>query len=94
MADDDARWRVKVYILNSELQWEEKGVGYVTCQHSARHKRMCIHVEEEGSDDLLLEAPILPISADEEVYKKQQDTLLVWEEPDGKDLALSFQVMT
>lgn len=92
MADDDGKWRVKVYVLNSELQWEEKGVGHATCQHSVRHGRMCIYVEEEGTDDVLLESPILPVADGDEIYKKQQDTLLVWEEPDGKDLALSFQV--
>lgn len=92
MADENGRWRVKVYVLNAELQWEEKGVGYATCKHNVRLRRMCIHVEEESTEDILLETPILPISADDEVYKKQQDTLLVWEEPDGKDLALSFQV--
>lgn len=27
----------------------------------------------------------------EDVYQKQQDTLVVWTEPDGTDMALSFQ---
>ena len=27
----------------------------------------------------------------EEIYQKQQDTLIVWTEPSGKDMALSFQ---
>ncbi|PKI82928.1 Platinum sensitivity protein [Malassezia vespertilionis] len=39
------------------------------------------------TDDFILCSPV----AEEDVYQRQQDTLVVWTEPDGTDLALSFQ---
>ena len=89
-ADAATKWRVKLYQLNGNLQWEERGVGHVSCAFNEHTRRMCIHVDEEDTTEVLLDTPILPPAA-EEVYKKQQDTLLMWEEPDGQDLALSFQ---
>jgi protein phosphatase-4 regulatory subunit 3 len=46
-------------------------------------------VVSEGldSDDLLLKARVVK----DDVYQRQQDTLVVWTEPDGTDMALSFQ---
>jgi protein phosphatase-4 regulatory subunit 3 len=29
-----------------------------------------------------------------DIYSRQQDTLIVWSEPDGTDLALSFQELS
>lgn len=43
--------------------------------------------ENLDSDDLLLKARVVK----EDVYQRQQDTLVVWTEPDGTDMALSFQ---
>lgn len=40
-----------------------------------------------ASDDILLCSPVVK----DDVYQRQQDTLVVWTEPDGSDLALSFQ---
>lgn len=39
------------------------------------------------TDDYLLRSPVVK----DDVYQRQQDTLVVWTEPDGTDLALSFQ---
>lgn len=43
--------------------------------------------ENLESDDLLLKARVVK----DDVYQRQQDTLVVWTEPDGTDMALSFQ---
>ncbi|MCO5598655.1 hypothetical protein L7F22_052752 [Adiantum nelumboides] len=43
--------------------------------------------ENLDSDDLLLKARVVK----DDVYQRQQDTLVVWTEPDGTDMALSFQ---
>lgn len=93
MADveHDPKRRVKVYILDSDLSWEEQGVGYVTLVNNDSLGGMCIHVQSEDSGEALLETRIISNSTADDVYKKQQETLLVWEEPDGRDLALSFQ---
>uniref|UniRef100_A0A8C1SH24 Serine/threonine-protein phosphatase 4 regulatory subunit 3 n=1 Tax=Cyprinus carpio TaxID=7962 RepID=A0A8C1SH24_CYPCA len=71
----DTRRRVKVYTLNEERQWEDRGTGHVLC---------CV-CSSVGS--VLLESRISPDTA----YQKQQDTLIVWSEAENCDLALSFQ---
>ncbi|SYW78385.1 related to PSY2 - subunit of protein phosphatase PP4 complex [Ustilago bromivora] len=43
--------------------------------------------ENLGSEDILLASKVVK----EEVYQRQQDTLVVWTEPTGVDMALSFQ---
>uniref|UniRef100_A0A672L2F2 Serine/threonine-protein phosphatase 4 regulatory subunit 3 n=1 Tax=Sinocyclocheilus grahami TaxID=75366 RepID=A0A672L2F2_SINGR len=75
----DTRRRVKVYTLNEERQWEDRGTGHV-CSRLTR----CV-CSSAGS--LLLESKINPDTA----YQKQQDTLIVWSEAENYDLALSFQ---
>uniref|UniRef100_A0A8C8DUG0 Serine/threonine-protein phosphatase 4 regulatory subunit 3 n=1 Tax=Oryzias sinensis TaxID=183150 RepID=A0A8C8DUG0_9TELE len=72
----DTRRRVKVYTLNEDRQWDDRGTGHVSSTNS---------VFLLGS--LLLESKISPNTA----YQKQQDTLIVWSEADNYDLALSFQ---
>lgn len=47
-----------------------------------------IYVESEDNPDrMLLETKI----AKDDGYQKQQDTLIVWTEANGTDMALSFQ---
>ncbi|XP_073775461.1 serine/threonine-protein phosphatase 4 regulatory subunit 3B isoform X1 [Danio rerio] len=79
----DTRRRVKVYTLNEERQWEDRGTGHVCC--SAEDTALSVTAESDGS--LLLESKIKPSTA----YQKQQDTLIVWSEAENYDLALSFQ---
>lgn len=44
-------------------------------------------VRAESDQHIVLECPVLK----QDVYQRQQDTLIVWTELDGSDLALSFQ---
>lgn len=78
----DTRRRVKVYTLNEERQWEDRGTGHVCCSEA---DSLTVTGEADGS--LLLESRISPDTA----YQKQQDTLIVWSEAENCDLALSFQ---
>uniref|UniRef100_A0A671QGS5 Serine/threonine-protein phosphatase 4 regulatory subunit 3 n=1 Tax=Sinocyclocheilus anshuiensis TaxID=1608454 RepID=A0A671QGS5_9TELE len=78
----DTRRRVKVYTLNEERQWEDRGTGHVCCSEP---DSLTVTGEADGS--LLLESKINPDTA----YQKQQDTLIVWSEAENYDLALSFQ---
>lgn len=83
----DTRRRVKLYALNSERQWDDRGTGHVSSNYVERLKGMSLLVRAEADGSLLLESKIQPDTA----YQKQQDTLIVWSEGDNFDLALSFQ---
>lgn len=83
----DTRRRVKLYALNAERQWDDKGTGHVSSTYVERLKGISLLVRAEADGSLLLESKIQPDTA----YQKQQETLIVWSEGDNFDLALSFQ---
>uniref|UniRef100_A0A146LM43 Serine/threonine-protein phosphatase 4 regulatory subunit 3 n=1 Tax=Lygus hesperus TaxID=30085 RepID=A0A146LM43_LYGHE len=83
----DTRRRVKLYALNAERQWDDRGTGHVSSSYVDRLKGISLLVRAELDGSLLLESKIQPDTA----YQKQQDTLIVWSEGDNFDLALSFQ---
>ncbi|KAK1171263.1 serine/threonine-protein phosphatase 4 regulatory subunit 3 isoform X1 [Acipenser oxyrinchus oxyrinchus] len=83
----DTRRRVKVYTLNEDRQWDDRGTGHVSSTYVERLKGMALLVRAESDGSLLLESKISPNTA----YQKQQDTLIVWSEAENYDLALSFQ---
>ncbi|KAL9891856.1 serine/threonine-protein phosphatase 4 regulatory subunit 3 [Glossina fuscipes] len=83
----DTRRRVKLYALNAERQWDDRGTGHVSSSYVDRLKGISLLVRAESDGSLLLESKIQPDTA----YQKQQDTLIVWSEGDNFDLALSFQ---
>lgn len=83
----DAKRRVKLYALNANRQWDDKGTGHViSCFHEPLDG-MSLLVRNESDGSLLLESKI---QLDTQ-YQKQQGTLIVWTESDNYDLALSFQ---
>lgn len=83
----DTRRRVKLYALNSDRQWDDKGTGHVSSTYVERLKGISLLVRAESDGSLLLESKIQTDTA----YQKQQETLIVWSEGDNFDLALSFQ---
>lgn len=83
----DAKWRVKLYALNANRQWDDKGTGHVTSCYHEPLDGMSLLVRNESDGSLLLESKI---QLDTQ-YQKQQGTLIVWTESDNYDLALSFQ---
>jgi len=83
----DTRRRVKLYELNAERQWDDKGTGHVSSTYVERLKGVSLVVRSEADGSLLLESKIQSDTA----YQKQQETLIVWSEGDNFDLALSFQ---
>ncbi|KAL4630409.1 serine/threonine-protein phosphatase 4 regulatory subunit 3A-like isoform X1 [Arapaima gigas] len=83
----DTRRRVKVYTLNEDRQWDDRGTGHVSSGYVDRLRGMSLLVRAESDGSLLLESKINPNTA----YQKQQDTLIVWSEAENYDLALSFQ---
>ena len=86
-ATSDTRRRVKLYILNEDRQWDDKGTGYVSSTFLEHLKGLSLLVKAESDGSTLLESRIQPDIA----YQKQQETLIVWSQDDNFDLALSFQ---
>ncbi|XP_071963542.1 serine/threonine-protein phosphatase 4 regulatory subunit 3-B-like [Antedon mediterranea] len=83
----DTRRRVKLYVLNDERQWDDRGTGHVSSSYVERLNGMSLLVRAESDGSILLESKIEPDTA----YQKQQETLIVWSENETCDLALSFQ---
>jgi protein phosphatase-4 regulatory subunit 3 len=85
------RKRVKVYELRNN-DWFVRGTGfcsasYETLEDGRKDPRVVVE-SEDHPDRLLLETKIQK----EDGFQKQQDTLIVWQEPSsGVDMALSFQ---
>ncbi|KAL9027129.1 MAG: hypothetical protein Q9196_004305 [Gyalolechia fulgens] len=77
--------RVKVYELRNN-DWYDRGTGFCTGRVVGGESR--IHVESEDQPErMLLESRV----SKDDGYQKQQDTLIVWTESSGTDMALSFQ---
>lgn len=83
----DTRRRVKLYALNADRQWDDRGTGHVSSPYVDRLKGVSLQVRAESDGSMLLESKIQADTA----YQKQQETLIVWSEGDHYDLALSFQ---
>ncbi|KAL2355848.1 component of IIS longevity pathway SMK-1-domain-containing protein [Cryomyces antarcticus] len=80
------RKRVKVYELRNN-DWYDRGTGFCVGQVlNQEDARIYVESEDEPGRSLL----DTKISKDDG-YQKQQDTLIVWTEQDGVDMALSFQ---
>ncbi len=85
-SEASTRRRVKLYMLNEERQWDDKGTGHVSALYTEQNI-IALVVISENDGSCLLESKIQPETA----YQKQQETLIVWSEGDSMDLALSFQ---
>lgn len=87
------RKRVKVYELKNN-DWYDRGTGFcfgqvVNSPQSTNENpdARILVVSEEDTNRTLLETRITK----DDGYQKQQDTLIVWTESNGTDMALSFQ---
>ena len=76
--------RVKVYILNGE-DWLDNGTGY--CVGEITNCPYFLVRNELDSKDVILRSSLEGAIQ----FQRQQETLIVWTDLDGKDLALSFQ---
>ncbi|KAA8902213.1 hypothetical protein TRICI_005929 [Trichomonascus ciferrii] len=80
-------WRVKVYKLLEE-EWVDRGTGYCYGELVEGDETARIVVKnEQDEQDILLRSTV----QGDTQYQKQQDTLIVWTEPNKNDVALSFQ---
>ena len=87
------RKRVKVYELKNN-DWYDRGTGFCTGQvinsptsTPENPDARILVVSEDDPNRTLLETRITK----DDGYQKQQDTLIVWTESNGVDMALSFQ---
>lgn len=64
----DTRRRVKLYALNADRQWDDRGTGHVSSSYVDRLKGISLLVRAESDGSLLLESKIQPDTA----YQKQQ----------------------
>ncbi|KAK4336796.1 hypothetical protein RND71_043575 [Anisodus tanguticus] len=67
----DTRRRVKLYALNADRQWDDRGTGHVSSSYVDRLKGMSLLVRAESDGSLLLESKIQQDTA----YQKQQALL-------------------
>ncbi|PSR85086.1 Serine/threonine-protein phosphatase 4 regulatory subunit like [Actinidia chinensis var. chinensis] len=83
--------RVKVYRLSNDGKWDDQGTGHVTVDYLERSEELGLFViDEEDNETLLLHR----ISSDD-IYRKQDDTIISWRDPEfSTELALSFQETT
>jgi len=87
-AAPNPKFRVKVYELNDDGEWSDKGTGHVQFQivQSVEAAYMFVHSEVDSS--LLLETKVI---MEDDAYQRQGDTIVSWTEPMSRqDLALSF----
>ncbi|TPX43303.1 hypothetical protein SeMB42_g04766 [Synchytrium endobioticum] len=86
--DDSAKhFRVKVYELSDQGEWVDKGTGQVETTWIDAKDGVCLLVRSEDIGAVTLNSKIRK----DPIYQRQQETLIVWTEPNGTDLALSFQ---
>lgn len=84
----DPMQRVKVYRLNDEGRWDDRGTGHVTVDYLERSESVGLVVIDEEDNETLL---VHRISADD-IYRRQEDTIIAWRDPEiATELALSFQ---
>ncbi|KAJ7098713.1 component of IIS longevity pathway SMK-1-domain-containing protein [Mycena belliarum] len=79
--------RVKVYELVGQ-RWVDQGTAFCfgQFQDDSEHAHLIARAERNYAD-IILSTPIRST----DVYQRQQETLIVWTEPNGADYALSFQ---
>ncbi|EEB05360.1 DNA damage response protein [Schizosaccharomyces japonicus yFS275] len=77
--------RVKVYEMEFD-NWADCGTGYCSGLIEDSLAFLIVHSEIDN-ETVLLKTQII----NEDIYSRQEDTLIVWQELDGSDMALSFQ---
>ncbi|KAF1357226.1 DUF625-domain-containing protein [Lizonia empirigonia] len=80
------RKRVKVYELKNN-DWFDRGTGFCRGVVMNQEEAKIVVLSEDDQTRQLLETRI----SKDDGYQKQQDTLIVWTEQNGTDMALSFQ---
>lgn len=92
----ESKWRVKLYHLNNEGQWDDMGTGYVMIKKQVHfllkqgeefHMSM---ISEDNEEDVLFDFEIKETLD----FNRQRGTILTWKTNPGEeddDTAISFQ---
>ncbi|KAL0699376.1 hypothetical protein Bca4012_055498 [Brassica carinata] len=87
-SNSNSMQRVKVYHLNEDGKWDDRGTGHVSIDYVERSEELSLCVIDEEDNEMLLVHPINP----EDIYRKQEDTIISWRDPErSTEMALSFQ---
>ncbi|KAH9248265.1 hypothetical protein BASA81_014111 [Batrachochytrium salamandrivorans] len=89
-AQQSMRSRVKVYEMGPDVQWVDKGTGHIVCVYIETLDGFRLIVRSEVDGSIIMSTTV----AQDISYQRQEETLIVWTEPDVGDLALSFQEIT
>ena len=68
-------------------RWTDRGTASCTGDYDPSAEEARLVARSEDTLEIILNC-VVRVS---DVYQRQQDTLIVWTEPDGSDFALSFQ---
>ncbi|CAG9333189.1 SMEK2_1 [Blepharisma stoltei] len=80
-SDNDKFWRVKLYTLGGNGEWNDSGTGRINILGRL------LSVESEGDPDINL----MSFEIGDEVYKRQGNTIITWMDNENHNFALSFQ---
>jgi len=74
-------WRVKLYRLNTDGSWDDRGTGRIVCEYSEQTKlkqepTLVMKAEQVGNQVLLRSKVLL-----REAYQRQGDNIITWCEP-------------
>ena len=90
----DECWRVKIFELNPENTWMDRGTGLtkiiqqVVFIKNLQDDKYFIHVVSDVNGDEMINSRIL----EDTYYTRQKDTIVTWHDDlKGQDVALSFQ---
>lgn len=72
-------WRVKLYELEGDTAWVDKGTGYTVLENGT----ISVLSEENG-------ACLMEHCLDGDRYRKESESIMVWTEDNGTSIALSF----
>ena len=85
------KWRVKLYRLNENDQWDDNGVGYVFCTCDEKENKNNLVMIEEINGNEIFSIEINKNTAD---FHNQRGTIMTWKQDmdsNEDDTAISFQ---
>ena len=86
--EEQPQWRVKVYRLNEDGQWDDCGTGSVAlARGSAPTILVMSESEQRGSRDTLLASRLVP---SHDAYTKQGENIITWDTRRGDGGSVRF----
>ena len=80
----DLPWRVKLYELGHDGQWDDKGTGSISCSNDVMGQ-LTLEMRDEESDRVILTRTI----SEQITYERQGENIVTWNEPEHNPLFCS-----